>query len=506
MAVLTHDGRVPTESFPVVVIGAGPAGLTAAYDLTNHDIRSVVLEKDTVVGGLARTAEYRGYLFDIGGHRFFTKVALVERMWREVLGADFITRPRLSRIYYNSKFFQYPLEPLNALGGLGLIESARCGFSYLAARLRPERPEDNFETWVSNRFGRRLYRTFFKTYTEKVWGIPCREIQAEWAAQRIRGLSLTSVIWNALRPRRPQSKDQVIKTLIHEFEYPRRGPGMMWMRTRDVVEQRGSKVVMEAPVEKILWERGRVLGVKAGGRLWRGDHFISSMPIRELINALDPAPPDYLRGAADDFSYRDFLTVALMVRGRNLFPDNWIYVHDSAVKVGRIQNYNNWSPEMVPDPETTCLGLEYFCFEGDGLWRTPDDELIQLAKRELGQLGLIDPAQVFDGTVLRIEKAYPIYDSSYRRGVAAVRRFLETVPNLQLVGRNGMHRYNNQDHSMLTAMLAVRNILGAHYDLWQVNVDADYHEEGLEFTEEELKALEETQPSVPRTAGAVTSD
>jgi protoporphyrinogen oxidase len=487
-------GSETGAGFPVVVIGAGPAGLTAAYALSKHDVRSLVLEKDSVAGGLARTAEYKGYLFDIGGHRFFTKVTLVDRMWREVLGPDFITRPRLSRIHYNGKFFQYPLEPMNALVGLGLVESVRCGGSYLAAKLHPERPEDNFETWVSNRFGKRLYGTFFKAYTEKVWGIPCREIQAEWAAQRIRGLSLTSVVWNALRPRRKASKQQVIKTLIHEFEYPRRGPGMMWSRTSDLIEQRGGRVLFGAPVDRIAWESGCVTAVHAGGQVHRGQHFISSMPIRELIEKLDPAPPDYLRAAAADFHYRDFLTVALIVRGKNLFPDNWVYVHDAGVQVGRIQNYSNWSPEMVPDPETTCLGLEYFCFEGDRLWNTPDAELIETGKRELAQLGLLDPARVLDGTVLRIEKAYPIYDRTYRRGIEAVRRFLATVPNLQLVGRNGMHRYNNQDHSMLTALLAARNILGAHYDLWQVNVEGDYHEEGAEVTEHELGEFAPSRP------------
>ncbi len=489
--------RLESESLPVVIVGAGPAGLTAAYELSKSNVPSVVLEKDSVVGGLARTAEYKGYLFDIGGHRFFTKVSLVEKMWREVLGADFITRPRLSRIYYNSKFFQYPLEPMNALMGLGIFESVLCGLSYLWARIAPKHPEDNFEDWVSNRFGARLYRTFFKTYTEKVWGIPCREIQAEWAAQRIRGLSMMSVVLNALRPKRGGDKQAVIKTLIHEFEYPRRGPGMMWTKTRDVVEQRGSKVVFDAPVESIRWEPGRVLSIRAGGRTYTGSQFISSMPIRELIEALEPSPPAYLKQAARDFNYRDFLTVALMVRGKNLFPDNWIYVHDPGVKVGRIQNYSNWSPEMVPDPETTCLGLEYFCFEGDGLWTTPDRDLVELGKSELARLGLLDPSTVIDGTVLRIQKAYPVYDSAYRRGLDAIRQFLSLIPNLQLVGRNGMHRYNNQDHSMLTAMLAARNILGAHYDLWQVNVEADYHEEGSAITEEELRAFEVSQPLVP---------
>jgi len=477
------------ESCPVVIIGAGPAGLTAAYELSKHGVQCLVLEKDPVVGGLARTAEYKGHLFDIGGHRFFTKVSLVERMWHEVLGADFITRRRLSRIYYNSKFFHYPLQPLNALMGLGMLESVRCGFSYLAARLFPQRPEDNFQVWVSNRFGRRLFNIFFKTYTEKVWGIPCHQIQAEWAAQRIRGLSLTSLVWNALRLWRASDKQHAIKTLIHEFEYPRRGPGMMWTKTQEILETRNSRVVLEAPVEKICWEPGRVKAVQAGGRMYPGEHFVSSMPIRDLIERLDPQPPEFLRRAARDFNYRDFLTVALMVRGRDLFPDNWIYVHDPKVKVGRIQNYNNWSPEMSPDPETTCLGLEYFCFEGDQLWTTPDHELIELGCRELGQLGLVDPARISDGTVLRIQKAYPVYDATYQRGLAQVWRFLETVPNLQLVGRNGMHRYNNQDHSMLTAILAARNILGARYDLWQVNVDSEYQEEGAPLIEEKLKEL-----------------
>lgn len=485
--------------FPVVIVGAGPAGLTAAYELLKHDIQSVILEKSHTVGGLAQTAEYKGYLFDIGGHRFFTKVTLVEQMWKEVMGADFLPRPRLSRIYYNSKFFQYPLVPLDALKGLGLREAVRCGLSYLKAQLLPIRPETSFEAWVTNRFGRRLYSIFFKTYTEKVWGIPCTELSAEWAAQRIRGLSMMSLVKNALFPQKASgNKERVIKTLIHEFHYPRRGPGMMWQRFRELVEARGSRVIFEAPVEKIFWEPGRVKAIQAGGRLYEGDHFISSMPIRELIQALDPEPPENVRKAADDFHYRDFLTVVLIIRQKELFPDNWIYVHDPNVKVGRIQNYKNWSPWMVPDPEMTCLGLEYFCFEGDELWTTPDDELIELGRQEMARLGLVKPETVVDGTVLRIEKAYPVYDGVYRRGLETIRRFQIEVPNLQLVGRNGMHRYNNQDHSMLTAILAARNIAnGRRYNLWEVNADTDYHEEGGSITEEELAALEATQPAVP---------
>ena len=449
---------------------------------------SVVLEADSHIGGLARTAEYKGYLFDMGGHRFFTKVALVEKMWHEVLGDDFLTRPRLSRIYYRSKFFHYPLQPWNALFGLGVLESVRCALSYGKARLRPQFPEDDFETWVSNRFGRRLFSIFFRAYTEKVWGIPCRQIQAEWAAQRIKGLSLSSVIWNALGGSR--GRGGAIKTLIHEFQYPRRGPGMMWTKTCELVRKGGARVLVQAPVEKIVWEPGRIKAVIAAGTVYEGEHFLSSIPIRTLIYCLDPPAPGPVVRAAEDFHYRDFLTVALIVRGAHLFPDNWIYVHDPKVKVGRIQNYANWSPEMVPDPENSCLGLEYFCNEGDNLWSLPDSELLSLGGRELAQLGLVRPDAILDGTVVRVPKAYPVYDDTYQRGLTEVRRFLQTVPNLQLIGRNGMHRYNNQDHSMLTAILAARNALGCRYNLWDVNADAGYHEEGALFTEEDLQALE----------------
>jgi len=405
-------------SSDVVIIGAGPAGLSAAYELSKHGRTATVLESSDTVGGISRTARYKGYLFDMGGHRFFSKVAIVNQMWREVLGGDFLTRPRLSRIYYRNRFFHYPLQPMNALFGLGLFTAFGCGLSSLKSCLFPQKPETNFETWVSNRFGKRLFQIFFKSYTEKVWGMPCNEISADWAAQRIRGLSMRSLIWNALFSR---GKESNIKTLIHEFQYPRKGPGMMWERTKEIVEERGSRVIFDAPVEKICWEPGRVTGVVGGGRMYRGEHFISSMPIRQLIQALDPAPPPSVQNAATDFSYRDFLTVALIVRGKDLFPDNWIYIHDPSVRVGRIQNYNNWSPEMSPDDSTTCLGLEYFCTEGDGIWSMPDEQLLEMAKREIARLGLTNGAAVVDGTVVRVPKAYPIYDDKYLRGLAAIR-------------------------------------------------------------------------------------
>jgi protoporphyrinogen oxidase len=489
------------SSSPVVILGAGPAGLTAAYELSKAGVLSTILERDDTVGGIARTVNYKGYRFDIGGHRFFTKVTAVENLWREVLGDDLLVRERLSRIYYNNRFFSYPLKAFNALAGLGLLETTRCVASYGRARLFPQLPEDDFATWVTNRFGRRLFEIFFETYTEKVWGIPCREIHAEWAAQRIKGLSLTAAIKNALFGERAKSKKDVIKTLIDEFLYPRLGPGMMWERTRELIETMGSRIVFQAPLERVYWKASGVEAVEAGGKVYKGRHFLSSVAIRDLVEALTPQPPAEVVAAAQRLRYRDFLTIALVIRGRDLFPDNWIYIHDARVRMGRIQNFKNWSPEMVPDPEMTCLGLEYFCFEGDELWAMPDEELLALGKREIGQLRLADPAQVVDGAVVRMVKAYPVYDGAYSEAVGTVRAFLEGLGNLQLVGRNGMHRYNNQDHSMLTAMLAARNILGASYDLWQVNVEQEYHEEGREVALSDLKRVEETQPLVPRKLG-----
>ena len=495
---------MPEPHMHVVIIGAGPAGLTAAYDLCKAGVNSVVLEKDNVVGGISRTVNYKGYHFDIGGHRFFTKVKAVEAMWHEVLAeGQFLRRGRLSRIYYNKKFFYYPLKASNALLGLGIWNSALIFLSYLRAQLFPEKPEDTFEQWISNRFGKRLYRIFFKTYTEKVWGIPCNQIMAEWAAQRIKGLSLLAAVKNALIQK--QAKGDVIKTLIDAFDYPEFGPGMMWETVKQIVERDGTEIRFNAGVEKILWSDGAVdaVQVMVDGKLEtvEGTHFISTMPIRELIQKFDPPAPEHVLKAAEALNYRDFLTVALVVNKRELFPDNWIYIHDEDVKVGRIQNFKNWSPSMVPDPDKTCLGLEYFCFEGDGLWTMSDSDLIELGRKELGVLGLANPADVEDGSVVRMPKAYPVYDGTYAEALRVVREFLADVPNLQLVGRNGMHKYNNQDHSMLTAMLAVKNILGANYDLWQVNAEQEYHEEVTDrdkTNEDEFAMLAATQPRVPR--------
>lgn len=471
----------PTDDQPeVVIVGAGPAGLTAAHGLTTRGVTPVVLEADDVVGGISRTAERDGWRFDIGGHRFFTKVQPVEDLWHELLTPDeLLTRPRMSRIYYGGKFYDYPLKVANALRNLGIIESVRCGLSYLWVRVRPPRDTSTFEGWTARAFGWRLYRTFFKTYTEKVWGVPATSIQSDFAAQRIKNLSLVAAVVNAVRPRRNQ-KD--ITSLIEEFEYPRYGPGMMWERARDVVEERGAKVHLRTAVTAVRHADGRATAVVAdgpGGPLeLPADHVISSMPLSALVLAMDPPAPDDVRTAARDLRYRDFLTVALVVPRADGFPDNWIYVHSPDVRLGRIQNFGSWSPWMVKD-DRTCLGLEYFCFEGDDLWTMDDDDLVALGTRELAVLGLVDPDVVQSGYVVRMPKAYPMYDERFRHNVDVLRAWLEgAVPNVHPVGRNGMHRYNNQDHSMYTAMLTVENILdGTDHDIWAVNVEEEYHEE-----------------------------
>lgn len=456
-----------------IIMGAGPAGLTAAYELYKRGVRSLLLEKDNIVGGIARTATYKKYRFDIGGHRFFTKVSRVERMWHEVLTEQFLRRPRLSRIYYRGIFFHYPLKPWNALFGLGIWHSFLCGVSYAWAQLFPIKDAASFEDWTVNQFGRRLFNTFFKTYTEKVWGIPCDQIRAEWAAQRIKGLSLFSAVVSALRWRRSQ---EVIKTLIEEFDYPRLGPGQMWETVTEILQQAGTKTLLKQEVTKVCLQEGRVVSVETGTGTYVGTHFFSTLPIRELIAKMDQVPAP-VRQAAEQLRYRDFITVALVINRKELWPDNWIYIHDPTVKLGRVQNFKNWSPDMVPDANKTCLGLEYFCFEGDELWQMSDQALIALGQKEIEKIGLVEPGEVVDGTVVRMPKAYPMYDQAYKQAIETVRAFVDVIPNLYLVGRNGLHKYNNQDHSMLTAMLAVENIFGAGHNIWEVNVDEDYHEE-----------------------------
>jgi protoporphyrinogen oxidase len=466
-----------TPNKQVVIIGAGPAGLTAAYELAKLDLNPVVLEKGDKVGGLAKTENYKGYFFDMGGHRFFTKVDEVNKTWREVLGDTFLRRPRLSRIYYNRKFFDYPLKPLNALFGLGVKQSILIALSYIRWRVCPYPQEETFEEWVTNRFGRRLFRIFFKSYTEKVWGISCKELKAEWAAQRIKDLSLKTVLLSMfVKPK------NTIKTLIEQFDYPQRGPGMMWNAFKERIETRGGVVRLNSEVSRIRIQGKRIESVLVANNghreLIAGTDFISSMPVTEFIKKLDPPPAAEVLSAAEKLKYRDFLTVCLIVNKAELFPDNWIYVHDPDVKLGRIQNFKNWSPHMVPDVTKSSLGLEYFCTEGDELWNRSDAELIELGKRELARIGLAMPADIEDGCVFRVPKAYPIYDSEYRDYLATLKDFVGSIENYQTIGRNGLHRYNNQDHAMVTGMLAVKNLTaGEHHDLWNVNTDQEYHEE-----------------------------
>ena len=460
-----------------LVLGAGPAGLTAAYALGKAGRAAVVLEADRQVGGLAKTVEVDGFRFDLGGHRFFTKAREVEALWHEIMGDEFLLRPRMSRIYWNGKFLDYPLRGPDVIRKLGAVELTRCVASYAKAALTPKGAEESLEDWVSNRFGRRLFELFFKTYTEKVWGVPTTEIRAEWAAQRIRGLSFASAAKAAFFGNRGNK----VKTLISEFHYPRYGPGQMWEAMARRIDEDGGEVLLGTRVESVVLDGARVVAVEAGGRAIRPDAVISSLPLRDLVAMTRPEPPADVVEAARGLRYRDFLTVALVVTGDDLFPDNWIYIHDPAVRVGRIQNYRSWSPWMVPDPSKACVGLEYFCFAGDDLWRMADEELVAFATAELARLGLARADQVERGFAIRVPKAYPIYDSDYAERVATIRSWLDTIENLQQVGRNGLHRYNNSDHSMLTALRAVDNLLaGVGHDLWAVNAESAYHEEDVE--------------------------
>jgi len=463
----------PTTGF-VAVLGGGPAGLTAAYQLARRAQPVVLAEADEVVGGIARTVVRDGYRFDLGGHRFFTKSREVEDLWHELLGDELLRRPRLSRIYWDGRFIDYPLRAADVMRKIGALEVIRSLSSYAGALPRRRRPAESFEDWVSARFGRRLFELFFRSYTEKVWGVPCSEIRAEWAAQRIRGLSLGRAALSAL----PGVGAGEIRSLIEEFDYPRLGPGQMWETMADEIVTAGGEVRLRSPVTRIRVEDGRVVSVRAGSDELEPGAVISSLPLPTIAGAAVPAAPDEVREAAAGLRFRDFLTVALVVRGADLFPDNWVYVHDPEVKVGRIQNFRAWSPAMVPDEDRTCVGLEYFCFEGDELWSRSDEDLVELASRELAALGLAPRGYIERGYVERVRRAYPIYDSEYAGRVSVLREWVDGIENLHQIGRNGLHRYNNSDHSMLTAMRAVENVLdGAGHDIWAVNAESVYHEE-----------------------------
>jgi protoporphyrinogen oxidase/predicted dehydrogenase len=468
----TNGGRIGTA-----ILGAGPAGLTAAYILGRRGRPGAVFEADGQVGGIAKTIEFNGYRFDLGGHRFLTKLRPVQRLWDEMLGDDFLTRPRLSRIYYDGKYFAYPLTAKDVVGRLGLIESTRCALSYLWA-LRDRNVEvDTFEEWVTARFGRRLYDAFFRSYTEKLWGIPGSEIRSLWAAQRIKNFSLGKAILTMLGLRREH-----VTTLIEEFQYPRLGPGQMWEAFAARSETAGVRIHLQQRCVSVNHSEGRVHSVelRQNGNVYEHavDAVISSIALQDLIRCLHPPPPPEVQAAAQTLRYRDLVVVALMTTEAEPFPDNWIYLHDPETRAGRVQNYGAWSDAMVRRG-TTCLGVEYFCFEGDEIWEMSDEHAVELATQELARIALIDPSKVIDGVKVLVPKAYPMYDSNYESAVAMVRAYLEQFENLQTCGRNGLHRYNNQDHSMWTAILATLNLVdGERHDVWSVNTDAEYLEAG----------------------------
>ncbi|HEV7750714.1 MAG TPA: NAD(P)/FAD-dependent oxidoreductase [Baekduia sp.] len=471
----SEDDDGSGDARPYVVIGGGPAGLSAGYLLAKAGRKVIVLEAEDQVGGIAKTVvDPDGYRFDLGGHRFFTKNKEVDALWHEIMGDEFLKRPRMSRIFWRGKYLDYPLKGTDVIKKLGPIELTRCGLSYLWATVKPKGPEDNFEQWVSNRFGKRLYTHFFKGYTEKVWGVSTTELRSEWAAQRIKGLSFFSAAKAAFFG----NKDNEIKSLIDAFNYPRYGPGQMWEMMTERIEEMGGEVRLQCPATKLEVEDGRVVRIDTPQGAIEPRGTISSLPLRHMVGLTSPGAPAEVQKAAQGLRYRDFMTVALILDGEDLFPDNWIYIHEDGVRVGRIQNYRSWSPWMVPDPDTACVGLEYFAFKGDDLWTMDDDKLIELATRELDQLGLATPDKVRRGYVVRVPLAYPMYDETYADRVATIRGWLDPLEDFVQVGRNGLHRYNNSDHSMLSAMRAVDNILkGTDHDIWAVNVESVYHEE-----------------------------
>ena len=459
----------------IAIIGAGPAGLTAAWQLNKNGFKNLeIFEADNQVGGISKTVSRGVWRFDLGGHRFFSKSSLVNELWDEMLLPDtFMLRPRKSRIYYRGRYFDYPLKPLNALFNLGLLETVRCILSYIWVRLNPPKKQDKFEGWVAARFGWRLYRIFFKTYTEKVWGISTRDLNSTWAAQRIKNLSLFGAIKDAFGLK----SKTVITTLIDTFKYPQYGPGQLWESVANKLVKDGVPLNLKTVIDSVKFDGQRYILHYNNGGSYPADAVFCSMPL-SVIPKLLGAPNEIIK-AAGYLRYRDFLIVAMpVVASKDLFNDNWIYIHDPAVRVGRIQNYLSWSPDLVA-PGTSCLGLEYFVNKDDEIWTTSDAELITNAKKELKALNL--KCEVIDGEgyVVRVEKAYPVYDENYQKSVFSIKEWLaENHPNWYQLGRNGQHHYNNQDHSMLTAVCAVDNFINtSEEDYWNVNLGDDYHEE-----------------------------
>lgn len=469
-----------TETRSVLIVGGGPSGLSAAYELTRHGAKAAVYERLDGLGGLARTMELGGNRYDVGPHRFFTLNEEVNQLFLDLLGADALRVPRLTRIYYRNHFFNYPLTPFNALFGVGVGRSLLILASYLAARarrlVRPGRLE-SFEDWVVDRFGYRLYETFFKTYTEKVWGIPCDRIGADWASQRIKGLNLSTAVLNALfKPKR------IVKTLVSEFLYPRHGAGQLYQELASRVRAAAGTIRSGAEVVRLNHRNWRVesADVRVDGRTERvsAGHYLGSAPLSDMIGMMDPAPPEVVLDACRGLRYRHHIGVKLEIEGR-VFPDNWIYVHSPQVQVARISNYANFSGSMPGRAGVNPVTAEYFAFAEDALWRAGDAVLIALAIGELEELGLVKPEQVRQGFVVRSEKAYPVIEKGHEAHLETIREWLDRFENFMPIGRSGMFKYNNQDHAILTGLLAARTILGhGDFDPWAVNIDASYHEGG----------------------------
>ncbi|MDD5254551.1 MAG: NAD(P)/FAD-dependent oxidoreductase [Candidatus Omnitrophica bacterium] len=461
-----------------VIIGAGPAGLAAAHKLSGYGIEAQIVEKGPVVGGLSRTVRHGDFYFDIGPHRFFTRHKPVLQWWQETLGADFIRVSRRTRIYYGNKYFNYPLSIREVLCKLGVRHWLPVFLSYLKARMAVSPSEKSFEQWVQNRFGNRLYQLFFKNYTEKIWGIPCAQIAADWAAQRIKGVSLAAALRNAI------VKDNAgnVRSFIKEFHYPRMGAGMMYEAAAARLLKKGVKISFDSEVIEVIHDNTRIIKVvcrhSGSGRVSEveGSDFCSTMPLDQLIRCLKPAPHKKIIDICNNLTYRGLLLVHLVLEKKEVFADNWIYVHSPEVRLGRIQNYKNWSPDMVPDSGKTTLSLEYFCTEGDELWSLQDHEAVALGGLELQKLGIARPQEIKSAFVMRVPHAYPVYELNYRVHLDAIKEYVGRFPNLRCIGRSGMFRYNNMDHSVLTGFLAAKNIAGASEDIWNVNTDKAYHE------------------------------
>jgi len=468
------------ENKKTIIIGAGPAGLATGWELVKYNQSAELFEGGYQIGGLCATFDYNGFKYDFGGHRFFTKQDEVQKIWEEIMGDSFLVRNRLSRIYYQKKFFDYPIKIGNALKQLGLIESALVGLSLISVRISrrlKHKEEVTFEDWIVSRFGRRLFNHFFKSYTEKLWGISVKELGADWAAQRMKDISLLQVLKSVII----KSKPGKIKSWINKFNYPKYGPGMLYSKMGEMIEDKGGKINLNQFVKRIvhnnsLIEKIVVIDKNGEEREISADNYVSSMPLNIMLRSLSPAPPKDILKLVDKMRFRALFDVCLIVNKKEIFPDNWIYVHEPDVHLLRVQNFKNWSPFMSPDDNKTNIGAEYVCWEGDELWSKSDEELVELAKKELSQVGLVDNNLVESGIVIRNKYAYPVYHLDYKEDLDKIFKYLSRFKNFQAIGRSGLYRYNNMDHSILTGLYAARNIMGGDYDILKVNADEEYHE------------------------------